>query len=258
MNTKTITKICTKCKVTKAGADFYTNKRVKSGLSGWCRQCTRINSRKCRNTVHVPGVVRSGVPLSGKTFGKLTVLHRVPSSRRGVYWACKCECGATPAILGSHLRSGSSKSCGSCLSTITTHPMYNLWRGMISRCCSPTSQRFDLYGARGISVCDRWRFGDGIKKGIECFAEDMGPKPSPIHSIDRIDNDGHYEPSNCRWATPQEQSLNRRMTVKIEVDGRSVPVAEYCRANGIKYNTMMSRIKRQEKRRAILAAQEAA
>jgi hypothetical protein len=88
-------------------------------------------------------------------------------------------------------------------------PEYGTWWGMVQRCTYPRHNRFALYGGRGIAVCDRWRYGDGERSGFECFFADMGPRPER-HSIDRVDNDGNYEPGNCRWATASVQMRNRR------------------------------------------------
>lgn len=153
------------------------------------------------------------IDLTGEVFGRLTVLHRVPSDGK-VKFACKCECGNTVNITASNLRSGTSKSCG-CLntekrsSTHKTHgkrnsPEYNSWRGMKNRCYNTTHNRYAIYGGRGITVCDRWL------NSFENFFADMGAKPHPTYSIDRINVDGNYEPSNCRWASKSEQRLNIR------------------------------------------------
>lgn len=92
------------------------------------------------------------------------------------------------------------------------HPLYGLWYGMIYRCENPKAVRYDRYGGRGITVCERW-------KTFQFFCDDMGPRPSKGHSVDRIDNDGNYEPSNCRWATRHEQAANTSTTIQVKVFG---------------------------------------
>lgn len=89
---------------------------------------------------------------------------------------------------------------------LKAHPEYEVWKGMRSRCSRPSVDSFKYYGARGIRVCDRWLHS------FVNFYSDMGPRPSPAHSLDRINNNGNYEPSNCRWATAREQTLNSRVT----------------------------------------------
>lgn len=125
----------------------------------------------------------------------------------------RCDCGGTTISQRTPLVKGVTKSCG-CLSAklskkrFTKHGKYQtaeytIWVGMIQRCENPKSFAYSYYGGRGIRVCERWRL-------FENFLEDMGPRTSQSHSIDRINNDGNYEPSNCRWATPKEQSNNQR------------------------------------------------
>jgi AraC-like DNA-binding protein len=115
---------------------------------------------------------------------------------------------------------------------------YNSWSAMITRCYVPTSARYRRYGARGISVCPEWR-GRG---GFERFYAYIGRKPSPAHSIDRIDNDGNYEPGNVRWATAKEQSWNSSAPRFVSVNGESLPVSEVARRAGLSPTTITRRL----------------
>ena len=166
--------------------------------------------------------------LEGQHFGRLTVLRRAPEQyvwRHHVRatWLCICQCGKECAAREDDLVGGRRKSCGCFPRTgRKTHskpipqelrplPEVSVWKDMRARCHRASHADFKYYGGRGISVCDRWR------ESFEAFYADMGSRPSNKHSIDRINNDGNYEPGNCRWATRSEQERNKRAKRLAEV-----------------------------------------
>lgn len=173
--------------------------------------------------------------ITGQKFGLLTVLNiSAVKTKFGAYqWDCKCECGTVKTISGLPLRGGKIRSCG-CFhkATVSTHgatntPEFRVWTNLKDRCLNPNSRPFKYYGARGIGLDERW-----LK--FENFLEDLGQRPSAKHSIDRINNNGNYEPGNCRWATSKKQQNNRSNTVMLEADGVRMPITEACRLFGIK------------------------
>jgi len=155
--------------------------------------------------------------LTNQRFGRLTALARIKIfHKRLARWRCICDCGTTKLVRTSDLVQGKSTSCGckrkeNFKYDQTTHghaagtwsPTYHTYAGMIKRCYYPASISYPYYGARGITVCDRWQ------ERFENFLTDMGERPEGT-SLDRIDPEGHYEPINCRWATPHEQRINQR------------------------------------------------
>ena len=184
------------------------------------------------------------VDLVDQVFERLTVIHRHGKDKhRQAIWLCVCSCGNEVKALGGNLRRGLTKSCG-CLrdENRTKHgmwgtPTYWIWHGMLDRCRNHNSESYHNYGARGITVCDRW-----IE--FENFLEDMGERPEGL-SIDRIENSGNYEPSNCRWATQKEQGRNRRDNWDpVTYKGESKLPVEFAEQYGLDPGTLKSRLLR--------------
>jgi hypothetical protein len=184
--------------------------------------------------------------LTGRQFGRLTVLKFVDYRHKNSRWLCLCVCGNKRVVSRSDLGRG-SKSCGCWRTEISTARVQShgltdtsehyTWRSMIQRTTNPRNKRFADYGGRGITVCDRWR-------SFENFYADMGPKPTPSHQIDRIRNEGNYEPGNCRWATKTEQARNKRTNRVIEFNGQFLTLAAWSEISGIKYTTIRNRLDR--------------
>lgn len=190
------------------------------------------------------------IDLTGQTFGRLTVIRRDgnhPKKRQDgkvvkgeTIWLCQCECGNLSRTQGRRLTSGRTRSCG-CLNreAITKHGMwhsrvYKIWDGMKSRCENPHHSAYQRYGARGITVCERWHI-------FENFLADMG-EPPVNHSLERIDNAKDYSPDNCKWATSHEQSRNKRSNRIEEFNGKSQTRADWAQEYGLTQNMMRARL----------------
>lgn len=187
--------------------------------------------------------------LTGQQFGRLTVIEVAAAQRGRVLWRCKCECGTEREVSTTHLRSGHTRSCG-CVRTEETvarnraqakHGMhasaeFGVWSSMLKRCHSPGAHGYERYGGRGIAVCEEWR------ASFQSFYDHIGPRPSPAHSVERIDNGLGYQPGNVKWATAREQNNNRRNNVTAQVDGVTLTAAQISERFGIKYSTVLFRI----------------
>lgn len=196
--------------------------------------------------------------LAGQKFNRLTVLSIVGRDSRGrATWLCRCECGNTVVARSYKLVSGKTKSCGcrhkeaarengkaSGTHGMHLEPEYSAWHSMKGRCLNPNHHDFHNYGGRGITVCERW-----LK--FENFYADMGKRPEG-KSLDRFpNNDGNYEPGNCRWATPKEQSNNRRSNVFIEFGAVRKTKTEWAREIGISFESLCKRLKKWSLERAL-------
>lgn len=190
------------------------------------------------------------VDLTGQNYGRLTVVKRGNGRLRSdgrprTTWICKCECGIEVEVQSDALRSGNTRSCG-CLMVETTiknntrhgyasrksrSPEYEVWTGIKKRCGTDPDYL-------DISVCDRWA------NSFEDFLADMGSRPSPDHSIDRIDPFGDYEPGNCRWILLQEQAANKRGTRWVTWEGEQVSAGVLARKLGISRNSLYKALNR--------------
>ena len=201
-------------------------------------------SRKCMND-YLKIHPRNLKDLMGKKFGRLKVIEYVGISNHSALWKCKCKCGNEKIIVGNDLISGHTKSCGcyqreSTINRFTTHGLsserlYNIWKGMIYRCENPKAKEYKNYGKRGITVCKEWH---NVKIFID-WAKTNGYKDNL--EIDRINNDGNYEPNNCKWSTRKEQTLNTRRNIKITLNGTTKTLSEWSEQYGFNVNTIQYR-----------------
>lgn len=204
-------------------------------------------SRACHAADVAPTEPDKDAPAIGTRKGAVVVVGAI-----GRVVTLRCDCGTVfkrPLSAIGHLK---AMSCGCSRSdmqslSLRSHGQcrkirgvetaeYRSWRGIIGRCCNPSHSRYPYYGGRGIAVCDRWR------ESFESFFADMGAKPSPKHSIDRINNDGNYEPTNCRWATPEEQARNTSQAYSVTIGGVTLNVEQWARRIGMKSAAIRKRI----------------
>lgn len=191
----------------------------------------------------------SRLSIAGQRFGRLRVLESAGSANGVSRWLCRCDCGNEKVVLGKDMRSGNTSSCG-CLSREVngnrTHGRsqskpYKVWKSMVKRCVNPKDPAYARYGGRGIVVCSRWRFGEGGLSGFECFISDMGERPEGL-TVERVNNDGNYEPENCRWDTRRAQSRNKRDNGKVKFRGKIYSWAELGDISAASADAVRSRI----------------
>lgn len=184
------------------------------------------------------------IDLTGQRFGRLTVVKKIGIKNAGQrgsksVWLCKCDCGNEKEVLRNSLVSGNTKSCG-CLGVETKKLMHlkhgmakkrlwKIWTGIRDRCNNPNNSSYHYYGGRGISVCDEWN--DFEKFMIWSISNGY----DDTLTIDRIDTNGNYEPSNCKWSTRMEQTRNRNITKKVTYGDKKIPVSEVAEIEGITY-----------------------
>lgn len=191
--------------------------------------------------------------LSGKRFGLLKVINQTDKRSGGsVVWDCICDCGKTTDVSSGHLKSGHTISCGChkkttssnvCTSLFTKHghgkngavsKTYSTWLHMLDRCNNPDNAAYSNYGGRGILVCERW-------KDYANFLEDMGESPIGM-TLDRIDNNGNYEPGDCRWATMKMQQNNKRTNNIVSYMGKEMTITQLSEMCGVKRSTLYYRL----------------
>lgn len=186
--------------------------------------------------------------LEDQRFGRLTVIEENGRINNRIAWLCRCECGNEVTLSSNRLlHKEGTKSCG-CLRSeasanrATKHGhaktrIYEIWSSIKSRCDSPRNKNYSRYGGRGIKVCERWR-------DFESFYEDMKDGYQDDLTIDRKDNDGHYEPSNCRWVTQQQQLSNYSRNRFITINGETDTIKNMCIKYGVPYDKTFRRIKK--------------
>ena len=199
--------------------------------------------------------MRKAIDLTGEVFARLTVLERAENNSRGnIMWLCKCACGNATRASSVNLKSTGTRSCG-CIKRemlqakathgMSYHPLYKTWCGIIKRTTNPNASNYPAYGGRGITICERW------KNSFENFVADMGEKPSRELSIERINNDGNYEPSNCIWASRGEQSRNTSRSRLITFNGKTMCLTDWAELIGINPRTLSERLAKWTKERAL-------
>lgn len=198
------------------------------------------------------------IDLTGQRFGRLTAVSRAANKGNATMWLCRCDCGNEKAISAHHLSSGVTQSCGCKRRGIdgylrehslpdTAKRLLLLWRGMKRRCYDSKTQYYAIYGGRGISVCDEWK--DNFQAFYEWsmangYKEEILPNGRNKWMIDRINNDGNYEPSNCRWVDIQIQANNKRSNHLLDFNGKIQTITKWSKETGLSTQVIKHRIEK--------------
>lgn len=189
--------------------------------------------------------------LTGQKFGRLTVIERVPNKSKHTYWRCKCDCGNETVVAGYTLTHGLTRSCG-CLNdelrviNNTKHglrrsPLYAVWNSIKQRCFNSNNKRYKDYGGRGITMYPAWA------NDFQAFYDYVSTLPhfgEEGYTLDRIDNNGNYEPSNIRWATRKSQNRNKRNNLIVKYNGQDMPLIVASEKSGVQLGTLYRRIQK--------------
>ena len=189
------------------------------------------------------------IDITGNKYNKWTVIERAENDKNGgARWLCRCECGNEKIVQASHLKNGASQSCG-CLNkersrqahtkhSMSNERLYRTYKHMMNRCNNANVDGYELYGGRGISVCDEWQEFIPFKE----WALNNGYNDNL--TLDRIDCNGNYEPANCRWITIKEQQCNKRNNHLVTYKGITKTISQWAEKKGMQYNTLYARLTR--------------
>ena len=187
------------------------------------------------------------IDLTGQKFGRLLVLERAENRGKNIYWKCRCDCDKEIVVRGDHLKSGATSSCG-CFSneTHTKHgkagtPLYQIWGGIVQRCTNPQNPYYKNYGGRGVLLFPEWQ------NSFTAFYDYVSTLPNfgkEGYSLDRIDNNGNYEPNNVRWADRKTQLRNKRTNHIVEYNGVATCLVNAAEKSGINKNTLLKRARK--------------
>jgi hypothetical protein len=226
---------------------------LKSGNTGSCG--CQMSSALQRHIQSIQSAIDAD--LAGKRFGKLTAIRYKETRNQSRYWECLCDCGRTTAVRSALLKNGNTKSCG-CHKRSGLHrthglsrvPEFRIWFGIVYRCYDKRAREFKYYGGRGIIMSYEWYIS------FENFLRDMGPRPGPEYTVERLDNNGPYAKWNCKWATRMEQMQNTRFNTNLTFNGQTMCLTQWARELNIHPATLHNRIRKHWPLEMVLTSQK--